>query len=137
MTMERRSVLASGIFFAASCSNPLTGVGEEEPPGVVEAVLLEDRPADADVIPFDGDRLVDVEVIQALVKKASNPSERTTVQMDDWEYETVALELQRPDRPPNRMREARPAIDTLRAETGGAYVCHGSLVLELGYVVPA
>lgn len=135
--MERRSVLAGGILFAAGCSNPLTGIGEEEPPGVVEAVLLEDPPADAEVIPSDDDRLVDVEVIQALVRKASNPSERTTVQRDGREYETVALELQRPDRPPNRMREARAAIDTLRAETGGSYVRHGSLVLELGYVVPA
>lgn len=80
MTMERRSVLAGGILFAAGCSKPLTGVGEQEPPGVVEAVLLEDPPADAEITPSDDDdRLVDVEVIQVLVRKASNPSERTTV----------------------------------------------------------
>ena len=133
----RRTVIAGGILLIGGCSSASIGGDDKETPGVIEGILLEEVPADAEVTPSDDDTLADVEVIQELVRKATNPTERTTVQKDGEEYEMVTLGLQNPERSPKRMREARDAIDTLRAETGDAYVSHESIVLELGYVVPA
>lgn len=135
--MQRRTVITGGILFVAGCSSSFRGSGENETPGVIEGILLEEVPVDADVTLSDDERLVDVKVIQELVRKATNSAERTTVQRNGEEYEMVTLELQSPERSAERMCDARDAIDTLRDETGGSYVSHDSVILELGYVVPA
>lgn len=107
-------------------------------PDVLEGIIVEKPPEDAEVTPSNDDRIADVDALHALLEKATDPdADRKTLTTNGKEYEMVHYT----EGSPEEMEEAAEAIDDLPGYSGdeapsGTYIEHENSTVATKYERP-